>query len=180
MTVSYHQATLAPICKALTSLKAVMDIGAKHAADSATAEADLLACKLADDMFDLSSQISVLQFLVNSQGVMRVVDRTPGTAPAAIASFADAQAMLDAILNDCQSIDADAFNEAMSQSEPLVCQLPIGEATFPSRLAFMQEWVMPHLYFHVTTAYNILRNNGAPLGKGNFLGSLNMDLKPLG
>ena len=37
---------------------------------------------------------------------------------------------------------------------------------------YLQQFVVPNLYFHVTTAYDILRHNGVELGKLDFLGSL--------
>jgi hypothetical protein len=40
---------------------------------------------------------------------------------------------------------------------------------------YLLKWVLPNVYFHVTTAYNILRHNGVALGKQDFLGSGNKD-----
>jgi len=37
-------------------------------------------------------------------------------------------------------------------------------------LDYLLKWVNPNVYFHVTTAYNILRHNGVDLGKSDFLG----------
>ena len=62
-------------------------------------------------------------------------------------------------------------------NEPVQCDLPIGSAHFNTALEHMQQWVMPHTYFHVTTAYNILRHKGVPLGKSDFLGMVNMRLE---
>ena len=39
-------------------------------------------------------------------------------------------------------------------------------------LAYLQRWILPNLFFHVTTAYNILRHNGVEIGKRDYLGSL--------
>ncbi|MFZ4535135.1 DUF1993 family protein [Propionivibrio sp.] len=36
--------------------------------------------------------------------------------------------------------------------------------------AYLLDWVLPNFYFHVTTAYNILRHNGVEIGKKDFLG----------
>jgi hypothetical protein len=35
---------------------------------------------------------------------------------------------------------------------------------------FLQRWTLPNFYFHLATAYNILRHNGVPVGKQDFLG----------
>jgi len=39
-------------------------------------------------------------------------------------------------------------------------------------LRFLRAWCLPHFYFHVVTAYDILRHNGVVLGKRNFLGAI--------
>ena len=39
-------------------------------------------------------------------------------------------------------------------------------------LDYVNSWVMPNLYFHITTAYNILRHNGVDLGKLDYLGAI--------
>jgi hypothetical protein len=39
-------------------------------------------------------------------------------------------------------------------------------------LPFLQKWVLPSFYFHVTAAYAILRHNGVEIGKQDFLGSI--------
>ena len=38
-------------------------------------------------------------------------------------------------------------------------------------LAFVQRWAIPNVYFHITTAYNILRHNGVEIGKRDFIGA---------
>jgi hypothetical protein len=57
--------------------------------------------------------------------------------------------------------------------------IPMGKAHFDTAQKHMSQWVIPHLYFHVTTAYGILRSNGVPLGKATFLGKLDMRLDRL-
>jgi hypothetical protein len=37
---------------------------------------------------------------------------------------------------------------------------------------YLTGWVLPNVYFHVTTAYNILRHNGVELSKSDFLGAV--------
>ena len=49
--------------------------------------------------------------------------------------------------------------------------MPAGERTLEFKgLDFLQTWVIPNVFFHVTTAYNILRHNGVDLGKADFIG----------
>jgi uncharacterized protein len=49
--------------------------------------------------------------------------------------------------------------------------VPAGERTLEFKgLDLLQRWTIPHVFFHVTTAYNILRHNGVDLGKVDFIG----------
>ena len=51
-------------------------------------------------------------------------------------------------------------------------KVPAGERTLEFKgLDFLQRWAIPNVFFHVTTAYAILRHNGVELGKPDFLGS---------
>jgi hypothetical protein len=64
--------------------------------------------------------------------------------------------------------------EQLAGSETREIVLPIG----PNTVTFKGEWylkhfVLPNLYFHVTTAYDLLRHNGVELGKRDFIGSMN-------
>lgn len=49
--------------------------------------------------------------------------------------------------------------------------IPLGELRF-SGIDYMNGWALPNFYFHLTTTYNILRHNGVPLGKLDFLGAV--------
>jgi hypothetical protein len=46
-------------------------------------------------------------------------------------------------------------------------------------LEFLRDWALPHFYFHVVTAYDILRANGAPLGKLDYLAHVGYAIRPL-
>ncbi|MBV9620079.1 MAG: DUF1993 domain-containing protein, partial [Gammaproteobacteria bacterium] len=59
---------------------------------------------------------------------------------------------------------------ALEGSETRDIKVPAGERTFEFKgLAFLQRWAIPNVFFHVTTAYDILRHNGVDLGKRDFL-----------
>ena len=57
-----------------------------------------------------------------------------------------------------------------SEEREVVLKFPNGEMKFTG-LAYLTGFVLPNFLFHVTTAYAILRHNGVPLGKGDFLGN---------
>jgi hypothetical protein len=57
-----------------------------------------------------------------------------------------------------------------AESRTITIKMRSGEVSFPG-LAYLHRYGMPNFYFHMTTAYNILRHNGVPLGKPDFLGN---------
>ena len=51
-------------------------------------------------------------------------------------------------------------------------KLPNRTLSFPSGWDYLLSFVLPNVYFHATTAYDILRHNGVKLGKGDYLGAV--------
>lgn len=160
----------------LTSLQGILEIGRQFAADQGIAESEMLTKKLYDDMFDLRMQIMAINLLTLSQGALLVGQVEGSKINPEVDDFDGLQAAIKAMLLDVDKIDAQVYNSRANES--IQCALPIGQATFESCYEMMRQWAMPHLYFHVTTAYDILRHNGAPLGKSNYLGKVDMSLKP--
>ena len=63
--------------------------------------------------------------------------------------------------------------DALAGSETRDIKVPTGQRTYEFKgLEFLQRWAIPNVFFHVTTAYAILRHNGVELGKRDFLGAL--------
>ena len=175
MPISCFDATIKPINQAIESLRNIMRFGQKYAQQQGIDEASLLEKRLFADMFELRGQIYLLQLLAVNQGALRVLEITPSTKAAPCGTFAEIDELLSGLIDDLDRIDPDAFERRMN--EPVHCDLPIGPTTFPVAKDYMLQWVLPHTYFHVTTAYNILRNNGVPLTKGNFLGPVAMKVQ---
>ena len=175
MKISFYDSTVPAIEHSLTSLQGILDIGHQFALEQGIAESDMLSKKLYDDMFDLRMQVMAINLLVLSQGALLVGQVKGSPINPEIDDFAGLQTAIDAMLSDLRKIDASVYNARAN--DPIECTLRIGLASFESCYEMMRQWAMPHLYFHVTTAYDILRHNGAPLGKSNYLGKINMSLK---
>jgi len=176
MSISYYEASIKPIVKAIESLRGIMRFGGKYAQQLGVDEQSLLEKRLFEDMFDLRGQIYLLQLLAVHQGALRIVERNPSPVSNTYATFAEIDEVLKGLIDDLNCIDPEEFEQRMTV--PVHCDLPIGPTTFPMAKDFIMQWVLPHTYFHVTTAYNILRNNGVPLTKGNFLGHVAMTVQP--
>lgn len=175
MSISFYDATVTPIKAALQNMRNVMHIGQKFCQENGVDESDMLGRKLFEDMFDLRTQVLAVQLLAAHQGALRVAGIVPSQTNRDIQTFAQADELLKTLAEDVEKIDVDTYNAAMMN--PVQCDLPIGSAHFETALDHLQQWVIPHLYFHVTTAYNILRHNGVPLGKAAYLGEIDMRLE---
>lgn len=172
MSLTFSEATLVPTLKALENLRSIMQIGAAHAKAKQLDESELLAERLFADMFDLKMQVMATMLLAVHQGVLRIVDASPSPIQPEVNDFGDIDALIATLIADVAGIDHDQFDAA--QNQPVVCALPIGEAQFTSASEFMLQWTLPHLYFHVATAYDILRHQGVKLAKKDYLGSVPM------
>ena len=126
---------------------------------------ELLGAKLADDMHPLSVQI---RFLSNQPGeaAERLTGRKFTSRDEDDASFADAKAVLADMQDYLGSI---AESELVAADESLVINLPNGMEFTMTAEQYVRDWSMPNFYFHLTTAYAILRSEGLDIGKADFL-----------
>lgn len=122
--------------------------------------------RLAPDMFPLHQQVQLSCFHASS-AIVRLNGKDPGHADMPVESLADLKARVEkaiAGLEDVKTLDGAA---------QVVIPLPDGKMRFEmTGLEFLQEWALPHFYFHVVTAYDILRHEGVPLGKPDYLASV--------
>jgi len=65
-----------------------------------------------------------------------------------------------------KGVPASAFDKAETRD----VKVPAGERTLEFKgLDYLQRWAIPNVFFHIVTAYNILRHNGVDLGKRDFI-----------
>jgi hypothetical protein len=166
MSITLSSASLPVFTTVLTNLAYCL----KKAQANAVARsfsADVLAgLRLAPDMLPLASQVRIACDAAKN-GTARVCGLE---AP----RFADDEATLDQLqeriaktLAWLETVPTDAFDGREAQD----VTFPIGkEATRTMKAqAYLMHWVIPNVYFHVTTAYALLRQAGVDLGKGDFL-----------
>jgi hypothetical protein len=150
----------------LGCLGAILKKGAEHAAALKVPEDVLLNYRLFPDMFPLSRQV---QIATDTLG--RGAARLAGTD---LPSFPDVETSFAQLVERAVKTNAyvqGASSEAMDARAQTVVNIPVGGGQEMSMTcaAYLQGWVFPNLYFHTTTAYNILRHNGVALGKKDYL-----------
>lgn len=168
-------------------LRALSQWLTKAAAEQPDGEADaLLSAKLAPDMFPLSTQIrfacrqahegvsrlrqepfgAALQTLVDEG---RNADANPGTLADAQARIAEALAVVEA---------AAAADLAIDPAVPVAHDLPNGMTLDLTAGTYARDWALPQFYFHIMTAYAILRAQGIALGKADYAAHMMPYLRP--
>ena len=130
-------------------------------------EADkLLAGRLAPDMFPLTRQIQIACDLAKAASARLAGIEVPQHADDET-SFAELRARIAKVQSFIDSVDADAVNAGEARAITLKIQ---GQELNFVGADFLDSWALPNFYFHFITAYNLLRMQGVPLGKRDFLG----------
>ena len=125
----------------------------------------LLAATLADDMHPLATQI---RFVGNLPGeaLERLTDRTFTSRDENDTSFAAARDALAEMDEYLAGIEA---GELMDAEATMVLDIPNGMEFTLAVEQYVRDWSLPNFYFHLTTAYAILRKEGVDLGKADFM-----------
>jgi hypothetical protein len=142
-----------------------------------TAEADAEARKidpevftngrLAPDMFPLTRQVQIMTDQAKG-GASRLAGQEPPKWPDDEKTFADLHARIAKTVQHLQTFKPSDFDGA--EERHIELKFPNGTLTFNGKDYFLG-FVIPNFYFHYTTAYAILRHNGVPIGKQDFLGA---------
>jgi hypothetical protein len=159
MSLSMYQASVPPLLRGLTILSAVLKKGEAQAAA-------LVDARLAPDMLTLVGQVQRASDTSKGCGA-----RLAGIEPPSMAdtekTFADLQARIARTADFLKTLKPEQIDG--TEDKPIV--LKAGERTFNlAGRAYLFNFALPNFYFHLTTAYAILRNNGVPLGKTDYLG----------
>ena len=168
MALSMFQSSIPVFTKALISLKAILEKGASHAQAKKIDEAVLLQARLYPDMLPLTAQVQIAADMARG-GADRLTGSEPQSWEDNEKSFAELIARVDRTIEYLKSYKAAQFDGAETRQ---VTRKLRGQPKTFTGANYLQQFVVPNLYFHVTTAYDILRHNGVELGKLDFLGPL--------
>ena len=156
-----------PCVQQLGALAGIIDKAAAHCAANKIEESALLQDRLYPDMFCLARQIrQSADFAMNTGG--RLAGVTPPAVPAA--SFAAAKSRVETPLGFVKSLTRAQVDGA---EDKVIAWTAGGNDRKMKGNDYLQQFALPNFFFFVTTAYNILRHRGVPLGKRDFLGPVN-------
>jgi uncharacterized protein len=167
MKISVHALSVEVFAHTLGNLSRILEKAAGSAAQRKFDPDVLLAARLAPDMLPLTRQVQIAGDIAKNS-VARLAGQEPPRYEDNETSIEQLRARLARTVDFLNSVPA----SALEGSETRDIKLPAGERTLEFKgLQFLQHWAIPNVFFHVTTAYDILRHNGVELGKRDFLGS---------
>ena len=166
MKISMHAFSVEVYANTLGNLSRVLEKGLAHATQRKFDPGVLLASRLAPDMLPLTRQVQIACDIAKNS-VARLAVQEPPRFEDNETNIEQLRARLARTIDYLKSVPASAFEG----SETRDIKVPAGDRTLEFKgLDFLQRWAIPNVFFHVTTAYNILRHNGVDLGKADFIG----------
>ena len=144
----------------LETLEHIIQVGETHFGDGG-----FLAMRVVDDMLPFAAQVA---FACNApRGFAQWCAGEPveNIKPDSIGSLAHAR---EAIAQTRAQVAGIGVDDAKLEEIKRVGLGPGRYCELPGH-QYLADYVVPNLYFHLTTAYAILRQHGAPLGKSDFL-----------
>ena len=151
----------------LRSLSDILDKGAAHARAKKLAPTALPAERLAPDMYTLAKQVQLA-----CSNARECIEQLTGHPPKWFdeneTTIDELKVHIAATIDYLATVPKSAFDGA--ETKEIAIPLPDGDlAIVMNGTQFLRDWGIPHFYFHVVTAYDILRHNGVDIGKRDYL-----------
>ena len=166
MKLTMHQASAVRFAAMLRNLSAILDKAEAHAAARKIDPSALTGFRLYPDMFPLTRQVQIACDTAKG-AVARLAGAEIPKHEDTEQSVADLKARVAKTLDFIGSVKAEKL-EGADEREVTIRQR--GQDVKMSGLQYLLAVAQPNFYFHLATAYNILRHNGVELGKRDFLG----------
>jgi hypothetical protein len=168
MTLSMYQASIPVFIRISDNLSAILKKAEEDAAARKIDPSVFMNARLAPDMLALPRQIQIA-----SDGVKGFAARVGGVEVPSYAdtenSFAELQGRIAKTVAFLKTFKADQIDG--TEDKDISLKLGGEERKFKAQ-PYLLNFVLPNFYFHVTTAYAILRHNGVSIGKMDYLGNL--------
>ncbi len=170
-----YDLTIPSYINGLKALSAQLEKALAWGADNGVGELQYMVARLAPDMFPLATQIrfSCMQAI---QPPTRLGAAGAPTLTEDAADFSGLQAQIAETVAWLGTVDAAVFDN--DPDRPVAFDLPNGMAFDMTALTYVRDWAQPQFYFHLVTAYSILRHMGVPLGKIDYVGYMLHYVRP--
>ncbi len=169
MTITMYQALVPCAIRSLRNFITILEKGAAFAEARKIDPAVLINSRLFPDMFPLGKQVQIASD-VTRRGVARLAGQEAPMIEDNETTFPELIERLRKTISYLESFTP----EQIDGTEAKEITLPMGkESMVFAGLPYLEYFILPNLYFHVTTGYNILRSSGVEVGKLDFLGKPN-------
>lgn len=165
--ISMYQMTVPQFIKILRQLDSILDKGAAFAASKKIDFDVLLHSRLAPDQFNLLRQIQIATDSAKL-GVARVTTKAAPEHADTEKTLSDLKTRLQTTISYLETVQEKDFVGAVDRR----ITTPRWEGKTVSGAEYITQHTIPNFYFHVTTAYSILRHNGVEIGKKDYLGPM--------
>jgi hypothetical protein len=166
MVLSMYEISIPMFIHNFNILSGILIKAEKNAEKRKIDKSVFINARLAPDMFPLVKQIQIATDMVKL-GVGRLAEvRTPSFNDNEV-TFLDLQKRIKKTVSFLNKIKAKHMEG--SESKKIEFTIRINNFKFKNGQIYLQEWIIPHFFFHMTTTYNILRANGVKLGKKDFV-----------
>jgi len=166
MSLSIHEISVPVFVRMLEHLAGILDKASAHAGAGNADPAALLASRLASDMYPLVEQVRIAVDAA-TDGAARLAQVEPPAFAGAEESFPALQARIQGARAFLPAHESARFEGAERRAVSWSFR---GGTISVSGAQYLLNHAMPKFYFHVTTAYAILRHEGVPLKKGDYMG----------
>lgn len=171
MAISLYELSVTNFLQTLGGVEGFLGRALTHFQEQKAGLNEVVEARLAPDMLPFKFQLhSVIHHSLGAiRGVQAGVFKPPAPVPAL--DYAGIQKTVTEARETLQQLKPDEVNNLMGKD----VVFEIGDRKLPfTAESFLQSFSLPNFYFHATTAYDILRHKGVPLGKRDFLGRMRM------
>ena len=162
-----YDITITQFTKMLHNLSLILDKASTHASNNKFEMDVLLNSRLAPNQFNLIRQIQIACDTAKL-GASRLTGKDAPTHEDNEKTLPELKARIESVMGYLGSFTAKDF---VGAEERKISQ-PRWEGKYLTGMEFAIQHAMPNLYFHITTAYSIIRHNGVDIGKKDYLGEM--------
>ena len=166
MTLSMYQASVPVFVRALGNLTHVLQKGEQHAISKNVSGEVLLQVRLIPDMLPLIKQIQIACDMA-TRGTARLAGVEPQSFEDNETTLEQAYSRIERSIEYIKSFKPEQIDG--SETRAIQLKMRNGEMNFEGQ-AYLLHFTLPNLFFHCTTAYDILREAGTDIGKSDFIG----------
>jgi len=166
MSLSMYEVSVPMFINNLNTLSDILLKAEKDAEKRKIDKSIFINARLYPDMFSLVKQIQIATDMVKI-GIARLSEVQAPLFEDNEVTFSDLQKRIKKTVSFLNKIKAKQMEG--SESKKIEFKMRINNFKFKNGQIYLQKWIIPHFFFHMTTTYAILRANGVKLGKRDFV-----------